>query len=59
MTRDAGTLDRLPLHFAIRLRESQKKDRIRIEGAEPAIRSLLPIALALARIAAQEDYTCS
>jgi hypothetical protein len=49
---------RLPLHLATRLRDIQQRDNARIEKASPAIRSLLPIALALARIAASEDLAC-
>jgi hypothetical protein len=47
--------DQMPLHLATRVRETHRRDLVRIEGANPAVQSLMPIALSLARIAAAED----
>jgi hypothetical protein len=51
---DKKRVDRLPLNVAMSVRERQREGDARIARAEPAIRSLLPIVLALARMAAME-----
>lgn len=47
--------NRLPLHLAVRFRDLQQKDAARAGGVAPHIRPLVPIVLALARIAAAND----
>lgn len=51
----ASGLNHLPLHIAMSLRERQRNEEARIARADPSVRSVLPIALALARLIAAED----
>jgi len=51
----SASIDHLPLHVAMNIRERQREEDERIARAAPEIRLLLPIALALARLAAVED----
>lgn len=51
----SANIDHLPLHVAVSFRERQRMEEMRISRANPTVRSILPIALALARLAASED----
>jgi hypothetical protein len=52
---DRLRLDHLPLQIAMSIREHQRDEDARILRAEPAIRCVLPVALALARLIAAKD----
>lgn len=50
-------MNNLPLHMAARARDEQRREAAIVQKADPSIRPLLPIVLALARIAAVEDLS--